>query len=370
VTEFIAGIIDFVGDLIKNGKAYQVDGDVYFNVHEFPEYGKLSHKKVEDLESGVRIEVDSRKKHAADFALWKSSKPGEPSWPSPWGEGRPGWHIECSAMARGILGDQIDIHGGGLDLIFPHHENEIAQSEGCTGKPFARYWMHNNMLNFGSQKMSKSLGNIRTARSFIQEYNAEILKYLMLQGHYRSVLDFSPAQIDHVISGLARVYSALALAEKAAAAPGDEKTPADFEKLVFDARVGVETALDDDFNTPEALARFFEVTRAFNNQVRTPGPVTPKKAAIARAYLGFATWLGEPMSIFNEPPAEFLRTLDDMLLRRKNLDRGAIDKMVEERQQARLAKDFAKSDDLRKQLTEMGVMVQDTAAGSEWEVAK
>lgn len=370
VTEFMAQIISFVEDLITKGKAYAVDGDVYYDVHAFPEYGKLSNKNIADLETGVRIDVDSRKKNPADFALWKKSKEGEPSWPSPWGEGRPGWHIECSAMARSLLGDQIDIHGGGLDLIFPHHENEVAQSEGATGKQFARYWMHNNMLNFGSQKMSKSLGNVRTARSFIQEYNAEILKYLMLSAHYRSVLDFSPQALEHVISGLARVYSALALATKVAAAPADAKAPADFEKVVAEARLGVEKSLDDDFNTAEVLARVFEVVRTFNNLVRTPGPVTPKKAAVAKAFLEFTGWVGGIMSLFAEPPAQFLQTLDDMLLRKKNLSRADVDQLVAERSAARTAKDFKRSDELRAKLLEMGIQVQDSAAGSEWEVSK
>lgn len=370
VTEFMAQIITFVEDLIAKGKAYVVEGDVYYDVHAFPEYGKLSNKKLEDLEAGVRIEVDSRKKHAADFALWKSSKAGEPSWPSPWGEGRPGWHIECSAMARGILGDQIDIHGGGLDLIFPHHENEVAQSEGATGKMFARYWMHNNMLNFGSQKMSKSLGNVRTARSFMQEYNAEIFKYLMLSAHYRSVLDFSPMQLEHVISGLARVYSALALADKVAHNPADPKPAPEFEKAITEARAGIEKSLDDDFNSAECLARIFEVVRTFNNMVRTPGPINPKKAAIAKAFLEFVGWFGAMASLFAEPPAEFLKTLDDMLLRRKNLSRSEVDQLVNERSQARAAKDFKRSDELRAKLLEMGIQVQDSASGSEWEVAK
>lgn len=370
VTEFMDPIIEFVQALIKNGKAYEVEGDVYFDVHAFPEYGKLSHKNLEELESGVRIEVDSRKKHSADFALWKKSKEGEPSWPSPWGPGRPGWHIECSAMARALLGDTIDIHGGGLDLIFPHHENEIAQSEGATGKPFVRYWMHNNMLNFGSQKMSKSLGNVRTARSFMQEYHPEIFKYLMLSAHYRSVLDFSPQQIEHVISGLARIYSALCLAEKASQAPSDPGLPPDFQKVIDDAKTGLEAALDDDFNTAEAMARLFEVVRAFNNIVRTPGPVTPKKSAVAKAFLMWTQRFGNLMSLFAEPPASFLRFLDDMLLKRKNVERSAVDQLVKARSEARATKDFAKADELRKQLTEMGIMVQDTPQGSEWEVAK
>ncbi len=370
VTEFMSPIILFVEELIAKGKAYVADGDVYFDVHAFPEYGKLSNKKIEELESGVRIEVDSRKKHAADFAVWKSSKPGEPSWPSPWGPGRPGWHIECSAMARTLLGDTIDIHGGGLDLLFPHHENEVAQSEGATGRPFVNCWMHNNMLNFGAQKMSKSLGNVRTARSFMDEYHPEILKYLMLSAHYRSLLDFSPTSIDNVISGLARIYSALALAEKASQANAESTTPAEFQKVIDAAKVGVEAALDDDFNSAEVLARHFEVIRTFNNLVRTPGPVTPKKAAIAKAFVAWSHWLGGIMSLFNERPAEFLTFLDDMLLKKKALLRQDVDSLVAERTAARTAKDFGKADELRKKLSEMGIMVQDTQAGSEWEVAK
>jgi cysteinyl-tRNA synthetase len=369
VTEFMNPIIAFVETLIKNGVAYEVEGDVYFDVHAFPKYGKLSHKNLDDLESGARIEVDERKKNPADFALWKKAKPGEPFWKSPWGEGRPGWHIECSAMARTLLGDTIDIHGGGLDLLFPHHENEVAQSEGATGKPFVRYWMHNNMLNFGSQKMSKSLGNVRSARSFIDEYHPEIFKYMMLSAHYRSILDFSPDQFEHVISNLARIYSALALASRAAQAPS-EATPADFQKVLDTAKAGVEAALDDDFNTPEALARLFEVIRTFNNTVRTPGPVTPKKAAVAKAFLQWTGWLGNLMSLFAENPADFLRFLDDMLLKQKKLERASIDALVQERAQARQNKDFSKSDELRKQLTEMGIAVQDGPQGSEWEVQK
>lgn len=370
VTEFMNPIIELVSALITNGRAYEIDGDVYFNVHAFPDYGKLSHKNLEDLESGVRIEVDSRKKNPADFALWKKAKEGEPFWPSPWGNGRPGWHIECSAMAKALLGDTIDIHGGGLDLIFPHHENEVAQSEGATGKTFVRYWMHNNMLNFGSQKMSKSLGNVRTARSFMQEYHPEIFKYLMLSAHYRSILDFSPQQIEHVISGLARIYSALCLAEKAASQPADSAPPPDVQKLLDQAKQGVEQSLDDDFNTAEAMARLFEVVRTFNTLVRTPGPVTPKKAAVAKAFLQWTAWLGNLMSLFAEPPASFLRFLDDMLLKQKNLERSTIDQMVKERSDARAAKDFKRGDELRQQLLEMGIAVQDTPQGSEWEVSK
>lgn len=367
VTEFIEQIVQFVEGLIKNGKAYEVDGDVYYDVHSYPSYGELSHKNLEDLESGVRIEVDSRKNHAADFALWKKAKKGEPSWPSPWSEGRPGWHIECSAMIKGILGDSIDIHGGGMDLLFPHHENERAQSEGLTNKPFVKYWMHNNMLQFGNQKMSKSLGNVRTGRSFLKEFHPEILKYLMLSAHYRSILDFSPASIDNVIAALARFYSAMSWAGKISDAKA--AVPAAFEQLLSSASQGIEAALDDDFNTPEAFARMFEVIRQVNLQLRT-SKQTLEKGAVAGAFLAWIRQWGELMSLFQEPPQDFLRFLDDMLLKKKDLKREDIDKLVRERGEARAQKNFNRADELRAQLTAHGISVHDTPHGSDWEVAK
>jgi len=371
VTEFMGPIVEFIQELIERGKAYVVNGDVYYDVHSFIDYGKLSHKKLEDLESGYRIEVDDRKKHPADFALWKTAKPGEPKWPSPWSEGRPGWHIECSAMSRALLGDTIDIHGGGIDLIFPHHENEVAQSEGCTGKTFVNYWMHNNMLNFGNQKMSKSLGNVRTARSFIQEYNAEILKYMMLSVHYRSTSDFSVDGIENAISQLARFYSSLSLADKLikenlALVP----VPAKFQTAIEAADKGIEEALNDDFNTPEVIARFFEVMRLFNNMCRTPGKAKPEQKAIAEVYFHWLRDKGGLMALFQEPPAQFLRELDDMLLKKLGVARDAVDQVVEERMKARLEKDFARADELRGKLTQMGIAIMDSASGTEWEVHK
>lgn len=371
VTEFMGPIVEFIQDLIERGKAYVVGGDVYYDVHAFSGYGKLSHKKLEDLESGYRIEVDERKKHPADFALWKAAKPGEPKWPSPWSEGRPGWHIECSAMSRSLLGDTIDIHGGGIDLIFPHHENEVAQSEGCTGKTFVNYWMHNNMLNFGNQKMSKSLGNVRTARSFIQEYNGEILKFMMLSVHYRSTSDFSVDGIENAIGQLARFYSSLCLAEKLVAEPLNlVPVPEKFQQAVDAANQGIEEALNDDFNTPEVMARFFELMRLFNNMCRTPGKARPEQKAIAEVYFHWLRDKGQLLALFQEPPARFLRELDDMLLKKSGVARADVDKLVEERMAAREQKNFGRADELRAKLTAMGIAIMDSQAGTEWEVHK
>jgi cysteinyl-tRNA synthetase len=372
VTEFMGQIVEFVEGLVAKGKAYEADGDVYFDVHSYAGYGELSHKNLEDLEAGFRIEVNSRKKHSADFALWKKAKEGEPSWPSPWSAGRPGWHIECSAMIKSIFGDSIDIHGGGMDLLFPHHENERAQSEALTGKTFVKYWMHNNMLNFGNQKMSKSLGNVRTGRSFLTEYGPEILKYLMLSAQYRSTLDFSTTAIDNSIAALARFYSALAWAEQAAKSLADAAAvalPTAFKTAIGEAERGIEAALDDDFNTPEALARMFEIVRQFNLLVRTPKQ-TPEKKSVALAFTAFMRKWGDVMALFQESPHDFLRFLDDRLLEKKTLKRDEIDKMVSDRSDARAKKDFNRADELRAQLTALGISVHDNSSGSDWEVSK
>ncbi|MCB0407970.1 MAG: cysteine--tRNA ligase [Bdellovibrionales bacterium] len=371
VTEYMDDIIGFVAGLVEKKKAYVVDGDVYFDVQSFKDYGKLSNKKIEDMESGFRIDVDNRKKHPADFALWKSAKEDEVSWASPWGQGRPGWHIECSAMNRAILGESIDIHGGGMDLIFPHHENEIAQTEALTGKPFVKYWMHNNMLEFGNQKMSKSLGNVLTGRSFLEKYDGEILKYMMLQAHYRSTIDFSEAQVELAIKGLARVYSAMAHAESLIhlnleLVPVPEK----FQTLITEADENIEKDMDDDFNTPQVLARIFEVVRAYNNYARTPGKMTPDKKAVAEVFFHWVKNKGSLLAMFQLNPAEYLRGLDDRILDAKGLSRDAIDKLVEERSVARANKDFSTSDKIRDQLKDMGVLIQDGLSGTTWEVEK
>lgn len=375
VTETMGPIIDMVRELVARGKAYvAADGEVLYSVRSFDGYGKLSNKNLDDLQAGARVEVDKKKRDPMDFSLWKPAKPGEPKWPSPWCDGRPGWHIECSAMVKSLLGESIDIHGGGADLIFPHHENEIAQSEGANGRPFVKYWMHNNMLTLGDKKMSKSLGNIMKTRQFLEEYNGEILKFMMLSVHYRSLSDFSEQGVEHAVAGLARFYSALNLAAKTiesgsgvAPAPQPSKS---FAQALESAAKAIEDALNDDFNTPEMFAAMYNVVRSFNAQVRLGAKVT---ADVLKTALAFRDWLmkqGELLSLFQEPPAEFLRLLDDMLLTQKGLERMKIDQLVLERNAVRTAKDFKKSDELRDQLIAMGIALQDTAQGTFWEVAK
>lgn len=362
VTEFMQQIIDFVAGLVEKKRAYVVDGDVYFDVHAFPEYGKLSHKNLEDLESGHRIQTDERKKNPADFALWKKAKPGEPFWPSPWSDGRPGWHIECSAMIKSLLGDQIDIHGGGLDLIFPHHENEVAQSEGLTEKPFVKYWMHNNMLEFGSQKMSKSLGNVRTFRNFREDYNAELFKYLMLSAHYRSIIDFSEDQIQNVATALHRIYAAMNNAQKILDSNAGDGSSQELDKILADLKVKAEAALDDDFNSAVVLAAIFDAVREFNARLKKP----QKKNA--ESFLKWIKDLGAIMALFQEEPKKLLEQLNTIWLKKKNIERSAVEALVQERWQAKQQKDFAKADAARDQLLQMGIRVLDRTDGSDWEV--
>lgn len=370
VTESMDEIRAMVAQLIENKKAYVADGDVLYSIENFPSYGKLSGRQVEDLQAGARVEVDQKKKSPLDFALWKGAKEGEPSWPSPWGPGRPGWHIECSAMVEKIFGARIDIHGGGSDLIFPHHENEIAQSEGCTGQHFVKYWMHWNMLNFGNQKMSKSLGNFVTMREFLQRYNAELYKWMILSVHYRSPSDFSEEAVDRAVANLARIYSAMAVAESLLAGQPQVAPEAGFEKITQGAWEKVVESFNDDFGTPNAVAALFEVVRQFNQQVKRGLKPNPAILGKAQSFLNFAHRLGKMMALFQEPAHEFLYRLDNMLLAKMNLQRDVIEALVMERSQARAQKDFAKSDELRKKLTEMRISVSDLPEGSFWEVTK
>lgn len=386
VTESMEDIIAMVEGLIAKGHAYAVDGDVQFSIRSFADYGKLTHRKPEDMLTAVRIEKDPRKKDPLDFALWKAAKPGEPSWPSPWGNGRPGWHIECSAMIQKHLGETIDIHGGGMDLQFPHHENEIAQSEGFSGHTFVKYWMHWNLINFGGSKMSKSLGNIVPGRDFMDQYTPEVLKFMTLGVHYRSPLDLSEDAIHLAISGLARIYSALALAEEILASSGSASLASSASaslavspERLFGSSIAencnkawaeASAAIDDDFNTPEAFARLFEIVRQFNGKVKRGAKVPVDAVAIATDFKTYVQQYGRLMSLFQESPAKFLRELDDHLLERLKLSRAVVDAKVTERRSARDAKDFARADALRAELTQMGIAVSDTPTGTFWEVSK
>lgn len=414
VTEYMEPIKDMVKSLLDKEKAYVAEGEVLYSIKSFPEYGKLSNRNPDELKTGVRIDVDAKKKDPLDFALWKPSKPGEPAWDSQWGAGRPGWHIECSAMAKALLGDQIDIHGGGMDLIFPHHENEIAQSEGATGKRFVRYWVHNNMINFSGAKMSKSLGNIKTARDFMDEYNPEILKYMILSVHYRSVSDFGESAVEHAIHGLARIYSSLAAADSLVTQALSDFSDTDKEKLIAfknqvqaivyrspeylrkgeaekhsDAKLALISTLGsepffkfdeilknlilnlfDDFNTPEAMARIFESVRSFNSKFKRGQKMNLQSALQVTLFMEFVRSTGEMLALFQEAPAEYLIVLDDMLLRKKSILRSDIDKLVADRAKARAEKNFPLSDQLRDQLMQLGIAVSDTPLGTVWEVQK
>lgn len=370
VTQYMEPIIEIIQKLIENGKAYVVEGEVLYSIAAFPDYGKLSGRQPDELIAGARVDIDQRKKNPLDFALWKPSKEGEPFWESPWGPGRPGWHIECSAMVRSLLGDEIDIHGGGSDLIFPHHENEIAQSEGCTGHPLARYWMHNNMFTFSGQKMSKSLGNIWRARDFMTDYHPEIFKYLVLSVHYRSLAEFSESTAELSIRALARIYSAMSLAESLLVEAGETAPAPDYEKKLAAQWEKIEAALNDDFGTPEAFALLFELIRDFNQSYRRGMKLNPKTRKAVELFLTFVRRLGKYLALFQEEPQAFLVALDNQLLAKKNLQRDVIDRLVADRQKVREEKNFARADELRAELVALGIQVADTPQGSFWEVQK
>ncbi len=373
VSDYMPEIISMVSDLVEKKKAYVAGQDVNFEIAQFPQYGKLSNRKVDELKEGVRIEVETSKKSPMDFALWKGNKEGEPlSWDSPWGKGRPGWHIECSAMVRGIFGDQIDIHGGGLDLMFPHHENEIAQSESCSGHDLAKYWIHWNMFNFGGAKMSKSLGNVINMREFSNKHHPEVYKWMVLSVHYRTVADFSEDTTNQAYAGLAKFYSAMALAENVKNSDSSMKAVLD-EKYKAELDVvwkQITDSLNDDFGTPSAFATVFETIRKFNSRIRRGMKVNPQVVSQCEQFLELMKKFGSVLSLFQESPEKFLYELDSRLLVQLGHKREDIDVLVAERAKARDAKDFAKADECRKKLTEMNITVSDTATGSFWEVIK
>ena len=348
-TEHIPEIIAMIEKLVAKGLAYACDnGDVYYNTQAFPGYGKLCGQNLEDLESGARIDVDPNKKHPMDFALWKAQKPGEPAWDSPWGKGRPGWHIECSAMSTKYLGETIDIHCGGKDLVFPHHENEIAQSEGATGKPFVHYWMHNGFINVDNQKMSKSLGNFFTVRDISKEFDLEAVRMFMLGAHYRSPINFSREMIEQAKASLDRLYTArdhyAFLLENAKDGEMGEKEN-DLLAKVQAAREGFDAAMDDDLKTADAIGKLFELVRAANAGLDEHSPKTAVKAV--------------------------LDTLDELagvlgiLSRKTAADDAKVQELLAQRAEARANKNWAESDRLRDEIVAMGYVLKDTKQGQQ-----
>ena len=350
-TEEIDGMIDMIQTLINKGHAYAVDGTVYFKTRSFKDYGKLSKKNIDDLEAGhreIKVNGEEGKEDPLDFVLWKPKKEGEPSWPSPWGDGRPGWHIECSVMSKKYLGEQIDIHAGGEDLIFPHHENEIAQSEACNDKEFAHYWMHNGFLNINNVKMSKSLGNFFTVREIAEKYDLQVLRFFMLSAHYRSPLNFSAELMEASRNGLERILTAIDRL-RTLNLQGDACTEKENEQIKsFDALVAkYEAAMEDDFNTADAISAIFEMVKAANIHV-----TENSTAAFRDQVLSEIIKLCDVLGIKTEKKEELL---DD-----------EIQTLIDERQAARKAKNFARADEIRDELLAKGIILKDTREGVKW----
>ena len=350
-TEHVPQIIEIIKKLLDKDLAYEVDGDVYYYIENFPQYGKLSQQGLEELSMGARIEVDERKRHPMDFVLWKKEKPGEPSWESPWGRGRPGWHIECSAMSMHYLGETLDIHAGGQDLIFPHHENEIAQSEGATGKTFVRYWTHVGYLNINKEKMSKSLGNVLTVRELLKKIDPYVLRFFMLSSHYRNPMNFSDEQIQQASSALERLHNLyynlkdrLSIAEEGVL-DRDEEALLDYLKS---SRVKFIEVMDDDFNTAEAVAVLFELLKEANIYLnRSQG----LKKNVLEPILNFYKEVNEIFNFIEETEEELEQEIKEL---------------ISKREEARKKKDFATADAIRDDLKERGIILEDTPQGVRW----
>ncbi|EPR37562.1 Cysteinyl-tRNA synthetase [Desulfovibrio sp. X2] len=373
-TEHVPEMISLTGRLIEKGHAYPTpSGDVYFRVRSFKDYGKLSGRDVEELEAGARIAPGEEKEDPLDFALWKAAKPGEPSWDSPWGKGRPGWHIECSAMSEKHLHLPLDIHGGGQDLIFPHHENEVAQTEAALGKPFSRFWVHNGFVQINHEKMSKSLGNFFTIREILAKFLPEVLRFFLLTMHYRSPLDFSDEAMEEAEKGLRRIYAGLEQVRAAVAAPVEWKKGPLPKEIVeeLDAVAAKWTeAMEDDLNTAAAIGHVFGLVRLAGRVLENKGwrKLEGGKAFFEKA-LGLMEGWGEVLGLFGREPAEFLAELRASRAARKGIDPDKVIALLAERAAARTNKDFARSDGVRDELAAMGVEVKDTPQGQTWDVA-
>jgi cysteinyl-tRNA synthetase len=378
-TEHIAGMIVLVNKLIANDLAYVIGGDVYFAVEKFKNYGKLAGRSLEDMLAGARVDVNEKKVNPLDFALWKASKEGEPWWESPWGHGRPGWHIECSVMSQRFLGDTFDIHGGGEDLIFPHHENEIAQSEGATGKPLANYWLHNGFVRVNSEKMSKSLGNFFTIRDMLEAYHPEVLRLFILQNHYRSPVDYTDTSLAEARQGMNRLYAVrktirdiladrptapslpMELAGKHAETIG--KINAQREKFV--------EAMDDDFNTARAVSCLFDATRLINGYLAAkPSLTAPETIFVLHEAQQFFQEVGGVLGFFRKATDDYFLQDREREVRKLGLDVPEIERLIEARNAARAAKDWSKADEIRKTLAAKNIILKDSPAATTWSIER
>ena len=360
VTEHVPEIIDMIQRIIDNGHAYQSGDDVFFSVKKFKGYGKLSRRDPEDMLAGTRIDINEKKEDPLDFALWKGAKPGEPYWESPWGNGRPGWHIECSLMSTKYLGDSFDIHGGGKDLIFPHHENEIAQSEAATGKPFAKYWVHNGLIQINREKMSKSIGNILNVREAVSMWSKEAIRLFFLSHQYLNPADFSDTTMDEAEAALERLYITLKRANDLSNnGNGEDKQLAVSVKLFKERWV---KSMCDDFNTAEALGSLFELTRAINRSLDSVGWTPTLESALEEI-----NHFGKTLGILEYRPDEYLQGLK-LEKTSSGITEGEIEELIEERISARKEKNWARADEIRDELDEKGIVLEDKAEGTVWRV--
>ena len=367
-TDHIGDIVQFVEKLVEKGMAYEADGDVYYEIAKFKDYGKLSGQKVEDTRAGARVEVNERKRHPADFDLWKAAKPGEPGWDSPWGKGRPGWHIECSVMSSKYLGETFDIHLGGNDLIFPHHENEIAQSEGLTGKPFARFWIHNGMLQMSGGKMSKSLGNIKSIRDLLKDYDADVIRFYLLSAHYRGPLELKDDSLDEAKSALQRVRNCVDLMNRSGTTGteivADQLSDAERElNDSIDAAVGnFEESMEDDFNTSGAIGAIFDLVALANKFVVEHEELSAQGRSVLGRVGSVVTDLCRILGI--QIAGEAIPAEDESLVS------DLLQLFIQIRQDARERKDWATADNVRDGLSELGIKLEDTRDGTIWKMER
>lgn len=386
-TDHIPEMMRLISILIERGFAYQSGGDVFFSVERFKDYGKLSKRNLEEMQAGARVEIDEKKENPLDFVLWKASKPGEPFWESPWGNGRPGWHIECSVMSQKYLGETFDIHGGGKDLIFPHHENEIAQSEAATGKPFVRYWIHNGFVNINKEKMSKSLGNILTIKEILKDWHPEVIRLFLLSHHYRSPVDFSIESLSEAKSGLDRFYTTLKAVQDEIAKPEREGLPCGVTKYTPQGRGGgasllkecrqsiesfearFEEAMDDDFNTAQALGYVYDLQRHLNGLLDlSKGHPTKEIISMLKQGLDHLAKKGWIFGLFQQNPETYLSKQRKEGLKKLNLSEEEILQLIEQRNTARKERNWKKADEIRNNLLSEGIVLEDTPSGTIWKI--